>query len=294
VILVTGSTGFVGRHVVKELSSRGIEVRCLARSSSNLTPLNGLDISICYGDITDQASLETALENVEAVVHLVAIIRETKGATFERINSLGTRNLIQVANKMRVNRLIYMSNLGANDNQSFPLLYSKWLGEQEVIKSGIDFTILQPSVMFGRGDGFVCLLADIIKKLPVVPVIGSGKVKFQLISVEDVASCIAASLQNKKTINRIISLGGPDHLAYEEIINLIIQALKVKRIKVHVPVALMRSMVWAMEKILRHTPVTSTQLSMLERDNTTEVDVVERVFGFKPVSLRERIESILT
>lgn len=292
-ILVTGSTGFVGRNIARELSSRGIEVRCLTRSSSNLTPLNGLDVSICYGDVTDQASLETALENVEAVVHLVAIIRETKKATFERINSLGTRNLVQAAKKMRIKRLIYMSNLGASNDQRFPLLYSKWLGEQEVSKSGIDFTVFRPSVMFGRGDGFISVLSDIVKKLPVVPVIGAGKVKFQLISVDDIASCVSLSLEKDETINRVISLGGPDHLAYEEIIDLIIETLKLKRIKVHIPIPIMQGMVWGMEKLLHQPPITSAQLAMLNRDNITNLDVVQRVFGFSPVSLRERIEYIL-
>jgi len=83
-VLVTGSTGFVGRHIVRKLRSTGMEVRCLVRSSSDLSVVNGLDVGISYGDVTNQASLEMALENTEAVVHLVAINRETKQATFER------------------------------------------------------------------------------------------------------------------------------------------------------------------------------------------------------------------
>lgn len=292
-VLITGSTGFVGRHIVKELWSRGVEVRCLARSSSDLAVLNGLGVGICYGDVTNQTSLEVALENVETVVHLVAIIRETKQATFEGINFLGTRNLVQAAKKMGVKRIVYMSNLGAGSDQRFPLLYSKWQGEEEVRNSGIGFTIFRPSVMFGRGDGFVTVLAGIIRRLPLVPVIGSGRTKFQLISVEDIANCAFKCLQDKETINQVIPLAGPEHLAYEEIIDLIVQALRLKRLKLHIPIPIMQVAVWTMEKMLLQPPVTSAQLVMLSQDNITNLDIVERVFGFKPVSLRERIGDIL-
>jgi len=292
-VLITGSTGFVGRHIVKELHSRGIKARCLARSSSNLAILSELDVEIRYGDVTNQASLETALEDIEAVVHLVAIIRETKQATFEGVNVLGTGNLVQAAKKMGVKRLIYMSNLGAGPDQRFPLLYSKWRGEEEIRSSGIDFTIFRPSIMFGKGDGFVTVLADTIKGLPLVPVIGSGRTKFQLIWVEDVATCVAKSLQDKETINQVIPLGGPEHLAYEEIIDLIIQTLKLRRLKLHIPVPMMKTIVWVLERLLPQPPVTSAQLVMLAMDNVTSLDVVETVFGFKPVSLRQRIGDIL-
>jgi uncharacterized protein YbjT (DUF2867 family) len=294
-VLVTGSTGFVGRHIVRELCSRGVEVRCLARNSSkNLAVLNGLDVKICYGDVNDRRSLEEALEGIEAVVHLVAIIRETKQATFQKINFLGTKNLVQAARKLGVKRLIFMSNLGACPDQRFPLPYFKWLSEEEVRNSGIDFTIFRPSVIFGKGDGFITVLANIIKRFPIVPIIGSGKTRFQLISVEDVATCVFLSLQGKETINQAIPLAGPEHLAYEEIIDLIIQTLKLKRLKLNIPIPMMKAIVWAMERLLPQPPVTSTQLAMLKQDNITDLDVVERIFGFKPVSLRERIEYILT
>jgi len=293
VCCITGSTGFVGRHIAKELCSRGLKVRCLARTSSDLAPLVGLPVEICRGDITDEASLQSLLQGAVSVVHLVAIIRETKEASFEVINLSGTRNLVQAAKRMGVKRLVYMSNLGAGPDERFPLLYTKWRAEEEVRSSGIDFTIFRPSVMFGREDGFVCVLADVAKRLPLVPVIGSGRTKFQLIAVEDVATCVAESLTNKRTVNQIIPLGGPEHLAYEEIVDLIIEKLKLRRRKVRLPVPLMQAAVWTAEKSSLKPPITSAQLAMLTRDNVTDLGVVERVFGFKPMSLREKIDDIV-
>jgi len=293
VVCITGSTGFVGRHVVRELCSRGLKVRCIVRSTSDLAPLAGLEVETCQGDVTDMISLEKTLQNVGTVVHLVAIIRETKNTTFEAINLSGTKNLLHAAKEMGVKRFIYMSNLDASPDQRFPLLYTKWQAEEEVRNSGIDFVILRPSVMFGRGDGFVSVLAGIIRRTPLVPVIGSGKARFQLISVEDVATCIAQAVEEKAVTNQAAPLGGPEYLTYEEIVDLIIERLKLRRRKLHIPVPLMRFVAWTGEKLGLMLPVTSAQLAMLTRDNITSLDAVEKVFGFKPVSLRERIDNVL-
>ena len=293
VVCVTGSTGFVGRHIAHELCSRGLKVRCMVRSTSDLTPPVGLEIETCRADVTDITSLEKALQNVGTVVHLVAIIRETKDATFEAVNLVGTKNLLNAAKRMGVKRFIYMSNLGAGPDRRFPLLYTKWRAEEEVRNSGIDFVILRPSVIFGRGDGFVSVLAGIIKRTPVVPVIGSGKPRFQVISVEDVAACVAQSVKEETITNQAVPLGGPEYLSYEEIVDLTIDRLKLRRRKAHIPVPLMHLVAWTGEKLGIRLPVTAAQVAMLAKDNITSLDVVERLFHFKPLSLRERIDAIL-
>jgi NADH dehydrogenase len=292
-VCITGGTGFVGRHIARELCSRGLKVRCLVRQTSDLTPLAGLDIETCPGDVTDMASLEKTLQDVGTVVHLVAIIRETKGATFEMINLGGTKNLLHAAKGTGVKKIIYMSNLGAGPDRRFPLLYTKWQAEEEVRNSGIDFVILRPSVIFGRGDGFISVLAGIIKRTPIVPIVGSGNARFQLISIEDVAACVAQSIVEQRIGNQVVTVGGPEHLTYEEIVDLIIERLKLRRRKAHIPVPLMHLVTLVGEKLGLALPVTSAQFAMLTRDNITSPDAVEKVFGFKPVSLREKIDDIL-
>jgi uncharacterized protein YbjT (DUF2867 family) len=293
VCCITGSTGFVGRHIARELCVRGLKIRCLARPASDLTPLAGLDVDICRGDVTDVTSLENALQGVATVVHLVAIIRETKEATFEAINFTGTKILLQAAKNMGVKRFIYMSNLGVGPDRRFSLLHTKWRAEEEVRNSGIDFVILRPSVIFGRGDGFVSVLAGMIKKTPLVPIIGPGKTRFQPISVEDVAACVAQLVEEEIITNQTVPLGGPEYLTYEDIVDLIIERLKLRRRKAHIPLPLMHSVVWTGERLGLRLPVTSAQLAMLTRDNIAALDAVEKVFGFKPASLRERIDDVL-
>ncbi len=287
-ILVTGATGFVGRHVVPCLMESGHAVRVLARGPvrQHLLP-EGVEVS--YGSLTDQGGLEAALSGMDAVVHLVAIIRESGEATFDRVNHLGTARLAKAALSAGVSRFVLMGAIGAVDDPRFPYLQSKWRGEQALIQSGVPYTILRGSIIFGEGDEFVNALGGLVRVFPVAPVIGSGNVRFQAIHVEDVAHSIARTLELDETENRIIEIGGPEHLTYDGILDTIAETYGCKRWKLHLPIGLMRPMVKLMEKLLPHPPATSQQLSMLEFDNIAETDAVSKEFGFSPRPLAGNI-----
>lgn len=287
--LVTGGTGFVGRNLVAELSRRGQKLRLLVRATSSLPQTNAPDIETAVGDVTQPQSLPQALSEVDTVIHLAAIIREQRGATFHKVNYLGTKDLMAAAKAEGVRRFLYMSNVGAGPNPAFPFLRSKWQAEEEVKASGLAYTIFRSSVIFGQGDEFISTLARLIKTMPLVPVIGSGKVRFQPVWVKDVVACIAAALDDPATVGQTIPLGGPEHLTYEAMLDTIMTVLGMKRPKVHVPTGLMRPIVWLMERLLSHPPVTSAQLAMLRMDNIAELDAIEKRFGFTPTSLREGI-----
>lgn len=291
-LLITGGTGFLGSHLVKKLASQGIALRCLVRNTSRASALAGLGVQLSPGDVTDAASLQGAVEEVEGIIHLVAVIREKGNATFQSVNLQGTRNLVAAAQGAGVKRFIFISNLGAGPDPAYTFLRSKWQAEEIVKASGLDYTIFRPSIVFGEGDGFVSVLARLIRQLPVTPIIGSGQTRFQPILVDNVTGCISASLRDAKTIGRIIELGGPEHLTYEQIVDTIAGTLGRRRPKLHVPVSLMRPVVWAMEHLLSQPPVTTGMLAMLDRDNTTYLDTVERNFGFKPTPLKEALDYI--
>ncbi len=226
---------------------------------------------------------------MEAVIHLAAIIRERRGATFHQVNYLGTRELVAAARAAGVRRFLYMSNVGARPDPAFPFLRSKWLAEEEVKASGLACTIFRASVIFGQGDEFITTLARLIGRLPLVPVIGSGHTRFQPVWVRDVAACIAAALDDPASVDQTIPLGGPEHLSYEQILDTIMQVLWLRRAKMHIAAGLMRPVVWLMERLLSHPPLTSAQLAMLKMDNITELDAISSRFGFEPTPLREGI-----
>ena len=291
-ILVTGGTGFVGSHLVPRLVESGDRIRCLVRSPAKTETLQAYGVELVVGDVTRLQTLEQAMRGVETVIHLVAIIRESKGVTFDGINVQGTRNVVQAALRSGVKRFIHMSALGANPNHKYRYTYSKWQGEEAVRSSNLDFTIFRASVMFGLGSGFTAQLIHSLTMFPLLaPVPGSGKACFQPIWVGDVAACMVQALKGGKT-GQTCEIGGPEHLTYEQMLDTVIYVLGLKRIKIHLPLPLMRPAVMAMEKVLHNPPVTLVELAQLEVNNTTDLNSVEHLFGFKPLPLSQGLEYI--
>ena len=289
-LLVTGATGFLGRRVVQALHRAGHSpVRCLLHRSpraGDASPVDGVEF--VHGGVQDPESLAAAMVGVDAVVHLVGIIRERPpSTTFAGVNHVGTRNVAEAAKAAGVKHVVYVSALGARDDARFPYARSKWLGEQEVIGSGVPYTILRPSILFGEGDEFFNTLAALVKMLPVVPVAGSGANRFQPIAADDVARCVATSVLQEAHYGRVAEIGGPRQYTYRELLRVIATTLGVRRLRVHVPVPCMRIAAAVMERVLPRPPVTREQLRYLDLDSVADEDSVEREFGFAPQPLEE-------
>ena len=152
-------------------------------------------VDVQYGSVSDPDALASACEGVDSVIHLVAIIQQRKGATFDSVNRQGAANVVAAAEEAgSVKELVQVSAIGASSNRSYPYLHSKWEGEQEVIKGGLPYTIIRSSLMFGEGDEFTNSLAALVRVFPLVPVIGTGRNRLQPIEVNDVARCIVLAL----------------------------------------------------------------------------------------------------
>ena len=292
IALVTGATGFLGREVVKALRTRDIEVRCLVHTPGREQILAGRGVDVHYGSVGDPAALRAAIYNVDAVVHLVGVIRESGPVTFKGVNRGGTQNVVEVAKREGVGHFVYVSAIGARDDHRYPYLRTKWQGEQAVIGSGMPYTILRPSIQFGEGDEFINTLAGLVRTFPVVPVAGPGKNAFQPIAVEEVARCVAESVGSEELKGKVIEIGGPDHLSYNAIVDIVARTYGVRRIKLHIPLLLMGPVVRLMEWLLPRPPATTQQLRMLPVPNIAQINTVEQVFGFAPKPLERNIDYI--
>jgi len=286
-IFVTGGTGFVGKHVIRALLAHGFLVRCLVRPGSE-EDLRGFEaIDRVPGDALDTRELAPSVEGCAAIVHLVGIIREQpmRGVTFDRLHREATAQMVDVARRAGVKRFVHMSALGTRADARSGYHRSKWAAEEIVRDSGLDWTILRPSVIYGRGDEFVSVFAGMIRRLPVVPVIGSGQYPLQPIAVEHVAEGFARSLLAGVHTHQVYELGGPHAYPFVEILDLIGQALGHAKVrKVHAPLGAVRLMTKALQWLPAY-PVSSDQLLMLEEGNITDPRRFYADFALEPEPL---------
>lgn len=292
-VFVTGATGFVGRALILALRAEGYVVRCLVRRGSELD-LRGCEaIERVEGDVLVPATLETAMAGFDTVIHLVGIIREHHGVTFERVHVEGTRNVLTAATAAGARRYIHMSALGTRPGARARYHQTKWAAEEAVRGSGLPWTIFRPSVIYGRGDGFVSLLASMVRRSAIVPVIGSGRQRFQPVPVEQVATAFARAVAMPTTEKQTFDVVGPDRVTMLELLDLIGAALGRTRVmKLHVPLGLMRPLARVLHRV-PNFPVTPDQLRMLEEDNVGDGVPFYSTFGLSPVPLAAGLERAL-
>ena len=240
--------------------------------------------------MTEPAGLRRALQGVDTVVHLVAIL-SGKPEDFERVMTQGTRDLVALAKEEGVRRFILMSALGTNEEtkELVPYYRAKWEMEQTVVESGLEHVIFRPSFVFGPDGGALQQFRRIAKLAPVTPIVGPGTQRIQPIWIDDVAAYFAAAVDKPEAANRTFEVGGPDVVTWNEFWSRLKGALGQRRPSLHVPIGLMRVPAVVFER-LPSPPVTRDQLTMLEAgDNVVSNSDAADVFGLPLVPLDEQL-----
>jgi NADH dehydrogenase len=271
-VLVTGGTGFIGPYVVHALRARETPVRALVRDPARATRLAAWGVELATGDVTDPPSVRAACAGVDAVVHLVAIIRG-RPADFERVMSQGTRNVVAAAQDAGVRRFVLASALGLDERSkdAVPYFAAKWEMERAVAESGLEHVIFRPSFVFGRDGGVLPTFIRLARFAPVTPIIGRGSQRLQPIWVEDLAEHYRLALTEPAAANRTFELGGPEAVSWNEFWERLKRVLGVRRPSVHVPFGAMRLQATLTER-LPGAPVTRDQLTMLELGDNVVTD----------------------
>jgi uncharacterized protein YbjT (DUF2867 family) len=291
VILVTGGTGFVGGHVVHALRQAGRPVRCLVRDRRKAGKLASLGCELAEGDMTDPASLRSAVEGVDVIVQLVAI-RQGRREQFQRIMVGGTRDLLKLAGESGVKRWVHMSALGTSEESKdlVPYYGAKWQMEQDVQRSGLPYVIFRPSFVFGRDGGILPTFRKLARLTPVTPIIGSGEQRIQPIWADDVGAYFERAIDFEAAANRTFELGGPDVVSWNEFWERLKRTRGMRRPSVHVPVGLMKVNALLTERLPGNIPLTRDLLKMLEHgDNVVSNDEAVQTFQLPLVSLDEQL-----
>ena len=291
-VLVTGATGLVGRQVVQRLLDTNHEVRVMVRRPGSESVFATPPTDVCYGDVGNPDAIAEACRDISQVIHLVAVIRGGP-RQFDAINRQGAANVAAAAKAAgSVRRFIHLSAVGAANLPHLRYLHSKWLGEQEVVNSGLPYAIIRPSLIFGPHDEFTTAVAALIRSLPVTPVIGSGNNRLQPIHVDDVARCVVGSIGGNLRGNLAMDIGGPDQLSYNEIIRIVANTLGCRRLRVNVPVWTFGLPVALMEMLTPHPPINRAMLQLITLRNVAQPHSVEDAFGFRPRPIAGNIDHV--
>jgi uncharacterized protein YbjT (DUF2867 family) len=290
-ILVTGANGFVGSHLVPALADGGHHVLALVRDDAGaeqvirrLTPAQQPAVEIRRGDVTRPDSLPPALAGAEAVLHLAAIPRDWDGgASLRLVNTEGTRNVLKATSDAGIRRFVHLGALGVADDPDLHYASSKARAMALVRECALDWTILNPSLLYGPRDGFFNILAGLVRLSPgIVPITGKGEARFQPLAIEDLARATVRTFADPGTIGRELELGGPRYWTYREMMEETLRGMGKRRILVPMPVALIRLVAGLSEAIHLPFPVATDQLRQLKLDNTGALDSVRTGFGFDP------------
>jgi uncharacterized protein YbjT (DUF2867 family) len=288
-ILVTGASGFVGSRVMTRLASEGERPRGLVRNVEQAKRRLPDAVELVVGDTTRADTLDAAVAGVDTILHgafVTADRKQAPGVNYYATNVEGTANLVAAAKRAGVRRIVVIGGLGTKPSAPGSYMQGRYLADSEVKKSGLHWSILGPSIQFGAGSAFFTGLANLIRQAPVVPMIGDGRRTFQPIWVEDVVTCLLQMVrQPERYDSQTIEVGGPQVYTYAQILDLLMQTMGTRKLKVPGPMPLAALGAAAMEAVLPKPPITRAAIGLFAFDNVTAIDSVERNFGFAPMSL---------
>src|SRR3954452_15993453 len=244
-ILLTGATGLVGSALLRRLTTRREPVRCLVRDPRRLGDQR-VRVQIALGDLSDPPSFRHAMRGVHTVIHLAASVRDQPappaGAarSIEELNGVATWRMVRAAERAGVERFVFFSALEATRHSPARFFRAKALAEEAVHGSSVAHTVFAPSIVYAPGDAFLTLLDRLALLLPVLPISGSGRARYQPIWADDVADCVLGALDGGADGRERYELAGPDTLSYDAIARLALRASGRRRPVVHVPLPLVR------------------------------------------------------
>jgi uncharacterized protein YbjT (DUF2867 family) len=282
-ILVTGGTGFVGRHLVTRLMAAGLPVRCLLpeHKVAHLPWENPPEIII--GNILDEEALFRAVTGVHVVFHLENAQWWGRARDLDRIELSGTRALITAARAARVGRIITLSHLGASPSAAYPLLRYKGMVEDAIRTSGLAYTILRSGLIFGEDDAFVNHLAMQLRANPLVFLMpGRGEVVLHPIYIGDVITALVASLETLDTVDQVIEIGGPEYITLSDLIHTVMRVTNSPRIVIGVPPYVLRWLMRIYSRLLPRSLITPQWLDILATNRTAHLGNLYQYFGIRP------------
>ena len=292
-ILLTGTTGFIGNRVLDALSKKNMQVRCLVRRPT--TSANP-DITYVTGDVLDYDSLVLATKGVDTVyyfIHMMGSQPRGEQKKFDILDRLAINNMVRACKQNEVKRIIHLTGMRNDREKLSHHLESRKEVEDIIRNSGIDYTIFRASVIIGRGGAAFDILETAVRKFAVIPILEWENTRVQPIFIDDVIRYLVECLDRKETLNKCYDIGCSQVLTYKELIQQYAEELGLKRTYIHVPGSWRGLSAYVLGKLSPVDPdVVYWLIESLHNNMVCEPNDLKKIFGFEPISFKESIKKL--
>ena len=303
-VAIFGGTGFVGKYLLKSLINHNHEIYALIRNNSERRIKDFSNINIINGALDNQTSIEQTIMNCSTIIYNIGIIREfpSKGISYQKLHYEYAKNIIDKAKHYNIKHFILMSANGVKENGT-GYQHTKYLAEEYLKKSGLNYTIFRPSLIFGtpKNDQEFCTqLRDTMIKLPIPAplffpgcnIFQTGQFKMSPIHVENVADFFVKSIENEQHYMQTYELGGLNEYNWKQIITNISLALKKNKWMVPAPANIIKIVAILFDRF-KFFPITRDQITMLLEGNTCDSKDLFEQFEIEPIEFSVKSLSYL-
>ncbi len=293
-VAIAGGSGFIGRAFARRLAAiPQVRPRVLTRSPERARErFKDAVVECVRGEVTEPATLADALKGADTVICAVQfdgfpIENPARGLTFERVDYGGTVALLAAAKDAGASQFIYISGAAADENSTHPAFRAKGRAEGAVRESGMAWTILRPSLVYGPEDRVLNNFARLLRLSPVFVVPGTGQQKVQPILVDDLAAIVALAVTGKGR-NAAFDAGGPDLMTFDEMVRIVMEVSGHRRPIIHAPEGALRAAAGLIEKLPK--PLLSRDaITFVTADNACDIKPLVAEFGIRLTPMREGI-----
>ena len=294
-ILVTGGAGVMGSRLVKGLvegagGSEGFNVRVLTLPGDPLVSrLDGLDVDIRYGDVSDASTLEGVFDGVDVIYHLAAILLSNDPARFERINVGGTRNMVEGGLRHGCKHFILVSSISVTYPYTTPYSLSKAKCEH-IVKDQrqMDWTIVRPCLAYNENGGEEFkMFWDSLVKYPLVPFIGRGSALKKPVHVDDLMKGFLAIPGNEEARGKTYAFCGGEEISIRDMAKIMLRYKGGDRPFLHLPVWFCKVLAWLMQRTMKRPPLTWNAIAGITQDANPSCAEAEVDLGYQPMNFQD-------
>jgi NADH dehydrogenase len=263
-IAITGGTGFIGRHLAKDLIARGHEVVVISRGkyTRNTQPIE--EATFVSADVNDTAKLTEAFRGCDTVAHCAGTSTETAEQTYQSLHVDGAQSAVTAAENAGVKKFVLLSYLSVRPNVKSEYHTTKWQGEEIVRASKLNYTILKAGLVYGEGDHLLNNLSNLFKRLPIFATVGMKEKNVRLLAVEDLVDVIRVCLLDENRLARqSVAVTGPEEFPFSHAARRIAKAMGKSIIVLPFPVLFQRILAWFSEGFMPKPLITKSQVQML-------------------------------